>query len=130
MALDQKTLLKLLALLVPQKGTSSLTKRAVSQGLLRNRSPEDLTQLIARRSTPFFGKKRDPNWKQSLYEGRRFDPNRSFEGTSGMIKGPSTRTREEMNDLLKNAPLSKATQSLEDYEELKRLRQILKELLS
>ena len=129
MALDQKTLLKLLALLVPQKGTSSLTKRAVSQGLLRDRSPEDLTQLIARRSTPFFGKKRDPNWKQSLYEGRRFDPSRSFEGTSGMIKRPST-SREEINDLLKNAPLSKATQSLEDYEELKRLRQILKELLS
>ena len=134
--------LKLIQMLVPQGGTSSLTRRALARGLTRDEPVpvEDLVELIARRTD---SKKslRDRNFKRNLRKGLRYRTGPTSEvGIGGrhrttrkewlsMTKEERIERLKELSDFYKNIPFDQNIGSYEDYKRLNELRQALEELL-
>lgn len=143
--------LKLISMLVPQRGTSSLTRRALARGLTRDKPVplEDLVELIARRNKRSHSSvyPRDPNFKEAYNKGFRFETplgrrEKTIEGFGGY--GPKIKPEEfkamtpeqrkaifaESRRLFESAPLYDYRGSVSDFKTLNELRRALAELLS
>jgi len=142
--------LKLISMLVPQKGTSSLTRRALARGLTRDKPVplEDLVELIARRGKKSHSSlfRRDPNFKEAYNKGFKFETllGRRDKTIEGFGIGPKIKPDEfkamtpeqrkaifeETDRLFKSAPLYDYRGSVSDFKSLNELRKALAELLS
>ena len=134
--------LKLIQMLVPQGGTSSLTRRALARGLTRDEPVpvEDLVELIAKRTN---AKKlqRDRNFKRNLREGLKYRTGPTSEvGIGGrpritrsewlsMTKEERVESLRELSGFYKDIPFDKNIRSYQDYKKLNELKNALEELL-
>ena len=134
--------LKLISMLVPQEGTSSLTRRALARGLTRDEPVPIayLVELIAKRSPPAIA--RDRNFKESLSKGIKFEvgaPQKGGKAYRGYGFGPKMSAEElkalppeerrKLMDRFRNAPEYEYRGSAREYEKLLELRKALMEIL-